>query len=128
MVRGAQVHYRHGALDEWYLNGPAGLEQGFTLATAPAGAGGAFNSAAHTTLVRTASSSPWFGCATALSGNGLAALVGTCAGNHAYVYSHAVGGAFNPSVYTTLVGPCRQRLRRRGSALGQWPHCPGGRR
>jgi hypothetical protein len=67
--------------------------------------GGAFNSAVHTTLVRPASSSFWFGCAVALSSNGLTALVGTCAGNHAYVYSRTVGGAFNPSAYTTLTGP-----------------------
>jgi len=26
-----RVDYRRGALDEWYVNGPAGLEQGFTL-------------------------------------------------------------------------------------------------
>ncbi len=30
-----RVVFRHGALDEWYLNGPAGLEQGFTFATRP---------------------------------------------------------------------------------------------
>src|SRR5207245_1590914 len=26
-----RVEYRRGALTEWYVNGPAGLEQGFTL-------------------------------------------------------------------------------------------------
>lgn len=30
-----RVEYRHGTLVEWYVNGPAGLEQGFTLARAP---------------------------------------------------------------------------------------------
>lgn len=30
-----RVEYRRGALTEWYLNGPLGLEQGFTLAAAP---------------------------------------------------------------------------------------------
>ena len=30
-----RVEYRRGALTEWYVNGPAGLEQGFTLAEAP---------------------------------------------------------------------------------------------
>ena len=34
---GNRVAYAHGGVDEWYLNGPLGLEQGFTLAHAPAG-------------------------------------------------------------------------------------------
>lgn len=32
-----RVEYRRGALTEWYVNGPLGLEQGFTLARAPGG-------------------------------------------------------------------------------------------
>ncbi len=32
-----RVTYARGALSEWYVNGPAGLEQGFTLKRAPAG-------------------------------------------------------------------------------------------
>ena len=32
-----RVVYRRGPLDEWYVNGPLGLEQGFTLDAAPAG-------------------------------------------------------------------------------------------
>ncbi|MBM3819843.1 MAG: hypothetical protein FJW14_12630 [Acidimicrobiia bacterium] len=32
-----RVVYRRGALDEWYVNGPLGLEQGFTLDAPPAG-------------------------------------------------------------------------------------------
>jgi hypothetical protein len=32
-----RVLYRHGALSEWYSNGPIGLEQGFTLTARPAG-------------------------------------------------------------------------------------------
>jgi hypothetical protein len=31
-----RVSYRHGYLDEWYVNGPLGLEQGFTLKAPPA--------------------------------------------------------------------------------------------
>ena len=31
-----RVEYRRGALTEWYVNGPLGLEQGFTLAKPPA--------------------------------------------------------------------------------------------
>ena len=31
-----RVEYRRGALTEWYVNGPLGLEQGFTLAAPPA--------------------------------------------------------------------------------------------
>jgi hypothetical protein len=30
-----RVEYRHGGVTEWYLNGPMGLEQGFTLAEPP---------------------------------------------------------------------------------------------
>jgi hypothetical protein len=33
-----RVTYARGAVSEWYANGPAGLEQGFTLLRAPAGA------------------------------------------------------------------------------------------
>jgi len=32
-----RVEYRHGGLTEWYVNGPVGLEQGFTIKQAPAG-------------------------------------------------------------------------------------------
>jgi hypothetical protein len=32
-----RVVYRRGPLDEWYVNGPSGLEQGFTLQTPPEG-------------------------------------------------------------------------------------------
>ena len=32
-----RVEYRRGALTEWYVNGPCGLQQGFTLARAPRG-------------------------------------------------------------------------------------------
>jgi hypothetical protein len=35
-----RVAYQRGALTEWYVNGPAGLEQGFTLAAAPGGGHG----------------------------------------------------------------------------------------
>jgi hypothetical protein len=31
-----RIDYRRGALSEWYVNGPLGLEQGFTLDTPPA--------------------------------------------------------------------------------------------
>ncbi|MCW2971525.1 MAG: hypothetical protein JWO23_2652 [Solirubrobacterales bacterium] len=37
-VSGNRVSYAHGQLSEWYLNGPLGLEQGFTFARAPSGA------------------------------------------------------------------------------------------
>ncbi len=33
-----RVLYTHRAVDEWYANGPAGLEQGFTVRHAPSGA------------------------------------------------------------------------------------------
>jgi RHS repeat-associated protein len=36
-ARSNRVVYVHGGLSEWYANGPLGLEQGFTLAQAPAG-------------------------------------------------------------------------------------------
>ncbi|MGH2544418.1 MAG: hypothetical protein ACRDIB_16620, partial [Ardenticatenaceae bacterium] len=35
---GNHVTYRRGALSEWYVNGPLGLQQGFTLARPPGGA------------------------------------------------------------------------------------------
>jgi hypothetical protein len=35
-----RVEYRHGPLTEWYVNGPVGLEQGFTLDRPPSGAHG----------------------------------------------------------------------------------------
>jgi hypothetical protein len=34
-AKGNRVVYRHGALDEWYVNGPLGLEEGFTLRRRP---------------------------------------------------------------------------------------------
>jgi hypothetical protein len=35
-----RVEYQRGTLTEWYVNGPAGLEQGFTLSEPPGHAGG----------------------------------------------------------------------------------------
>ena len=35
-----RVAYEHGAITEWYSNGPLGLEQGFDVKRAPAGAAG----------------------------------------------------------------------------------------
>jgi hypothetical protein len=37
-VAANRVDYVHSAVDEWYVNGPFGLEQGFTLTHAPASA------------------------------------------------------------------------------------------
>jgi len=37
--RGNRVSYGHSGVREWYTNGPFGLEQGFTLASRPAGSG-----------------------------------------------------------------------------------------
>src|SRR6185369_94270 len=34
-ARANRVEYRRGALTEWYVNGPFGIEQGFTLERAP---------------------------------------------------------------------------------------------
>jgi len=36
IIAGGRVEYRRGNLTEWYLNGPLGVEQGFTLAVPPA--------------------------------------------------------------------------------------------
>jgi trimeric autotransporter adhesin len=38
--RANRVEYQRGTLTEWYVNGPIGLEQGFTLERAPADANG----------------------------------------------------------------------------------------
>ncbi|HTR24945.1 MAG TPA: choice-of-anchor D domain-containing protein [Terriglobales bacterium] len=35
IARDNRIEYRHGPLTEWYVNGPAGLEQGFTLHAPP---------------------------------------------------------------------------------------------
>lgn len=37
IAEGNRVEYRRGALTEWYVNRPDGLEQGFTLVEAPPG-------------------------------------------------------------------------------------------
>jgi hypothetical protein len=36
-AHGNRASYERGAVTEWYANGPMGIEQGFTLASAPAG-------------------------------------------------------------------------------------------
>lgn len=38
LARNNRVEYRRGGATEWFANGPAGVEQGFTLASAPSGA------------------------------------------------------------------------------------------
>ncbi len=37
LARANRVEYRRGATTEWFANGPAGVEQGFTVANEPAG-------------------------------------------------------------------------------------------
>ena len=37
MASGNRVEYRRGLLTEWYINGPYGLQQGFTLESVPSG-------------------------------------------------------------------------------------------
>jgi hypothetical protein len=37
LARGNRVEYRRTGATEWFANGPAGVEQGFTIATKPAG-------------------------------------------------------------------------------------------
>ena len=37
VLNGARIEYRRGDVTEWYLNGPLGVEQGFTLAAPPPG-------------------------------------------------------------------------------------------
>ena len=37
VARANRVEFRRGGVDEWYANGPLGLEQGFTLAARPRG-------------------------------------------------------------------------------------------
>lgn len=38
LARGNRVEYRRAGATEWFANGPAGIEQGFTIAREPAGA------------------------------------------------------------------------------------------
>ena len=38
LARGNRVEYQRGVATEWFANGPAGVEQGFTIGTKPAGA------------------------------------------------------------------------------------------
>jgi hypothetical protein len=38
-VHANRVDYRHGSVEEWWANGPLGLEEGFDLARRPAGTG-----------------------------------------------------------------------------------------
>ena len=40
VVRANRALYAHGALSEWWANGPAGLEQGFTVTSRPGGGPG----------------------------------------------------------------------------------------
>ncbi len=73
-AHGARVYYTQAGLSEWYANGPYGLEQGFTLARAPARhASGpltvavALSGNAHASLARNRQS-------VTLSGSGASAL------------------------------------------------------
>ena len=40
-IAGNRIEYRRDGLTEWYVNGPLGLEQGFTMTTPPGKANGA---------------------------------------------------------------------------------------
>jgi hypothetical protein len=93
-----RLSYAHGSIQEWYLNGPAGLEQGFTLVSAPAG-----DSAHPLTL------------ALGVSGDARAALAGD---RHSVSFTHA-GGA--PLDYGGLTA-----LDASGRTLHSWLELTGG--
>ena len=80
-----RVSYSRGAVTEWYVNGPAGLEQGFTVARAPGratrapltlslalsgGAHGTLSADARTLTLRHGASSLRYGGLTATDANG----------------------------------------------------------
>jgi hypothetical protein len=69
-ARTNRVEYKRGALTEWYINGPPGLEQGFTLAKPPGKANG------HRGVSFWDSSRCEAGVSVALSSAGTTALVG----------------------------------------------------
>jgi hypothetical protein len=50
-AKGNRVEYERGPLTEWYVNGPMGLEQGFTLRARPSGAYGTRDSHAETPVI-----------------------------------------------------------------------------
>lgn len=52
VARANRVVYAHGGLSEWYVNGPLGLEQGFTVARPIAGAGAAADRGSLTLSLR----------------------------------------------------------------------------
>ncbi len=94
-----RVVYARGGLSEWYSNGPAGLEQGFTLARAPGG-----GAAGPLTL------------SLALSGDTRAVLAG---GGQSVWFRHAGGPSLR---YGELVA-----TDARGSVLRSWLELHGGR-
>ncbi len=94
-----RVVYAHGSLSEWYANGPLGVEQGFTVARAPA-----VHAAGALTL------------AMALSGDARIAIAG---GGHGVTFSHAGGPALR---YSGL-----RATDARGRVLHSWLQLQGGR-
>jgi hypothetical protein len=93
-----RVRYARGNLSEWYLNGPLGLEQGFTIARRPAD-----HAAGPLTL------------SIALSGNARAAL---SADGQSVTFSHASGPALRYGGLTATDA--------RGSVLHSWLTLSGG--
>jgi uncharacterized repeat protein (TIGR01451 family) len=49
-TQGNRVEYQYGAMEEWFINGPYGLQQGFTLNAPPEGIRGALTLALKTNL------------------------------------------------------------------------------
>ncbi len=94
-----RVRYAHAGLSEWYVNGPLGLEQGFTVARAPAG-----SARAPLTL------------SLAISGDGHAALV---AGAKSIVFTSRRGPSLR---YGDLMA-----TDARGRLLHSWLVLQGGR-
>ena len=66
-TNGNRVDCNYGTIDEWYVNGPGGLEQGFTVNVAPQGATGSAGGA-------TGSARGATGCASASPGVPLNAI------------------------------------------------------
>jgi hypothetical protein len=99
LAQGNRVVYPHRGLSEWYANGPLGLEQGFTIASAPAG-----HAAGPLTL------------SIALSGNAHAAL-----GKGAQSITLTRAGK------STLRYPGLSATDARGHALHSWLALRGGR-
>jgi len=119
-AQGNRVDYNYGAIDAWYVNGPAGIEQGFTLSQRPSQG----TSAANVPLTLAIQLGGNVQATVNATGNGMALMGPNGISSLAYsglTVSDAIGRALAASLQITQTAGQKTLLIHVNDAKAQYP-------